>query len=269
MRPKPPRRPFVDLQSAEVEPGAPSRSRLFLGRLDEGALRQELAAAGILSALAERGYPDVVIRTGQESGEHQLRILPAEGGPFLVDLRLAEASTVMKEPGLWRIGLELLSLLSMHWLALQDPRAAFRPERPRLPGQDHPGLGLARRFYECLLRWAEEWGKDGLLAFPHYLHNAVFYAKAFRFVSPSRQGRFEALWRDLGALPVAAASAAVDGGRVLEEAPGGTRPLAWEPGEMVAPLTRDIRGYLDSAEYRRIVERTRDGARFRIAPAGS
>jgi hypothetical protein len=67
----------VALQSAEVEPGAPSRSRLFLGRLDEGALRQELAAAGILSALAERGYPDVVIRTGQESGEHQLRISPA------------------------------------------------------------------------------------------------------------------------------------------------------------------------------------------------
>lgn len=260
---KVPRPAFLDLRSAEVEPGAPSHSRLFLGRLDGEALRRELASAGVLSALAERGYPDVVIRTGVESGEHRLRILPREHGPFLVDLRLAEASTVMKEPGLWRLGLELLSFLSMHWLALQDPQAAFRPERPRLPGQDHPGLGLARRFHERLLLWAEEWGKDGLLAIPHYLHNAVFYAKAFRFVSPARQGRFEALWRDLKRLGVAEASAAVDEGRVLEEGPEGARAFGWEGGEMVAPLTRGIRGYLDSAEYRRIVQQTRDAVRFR------
>jgi hypothetical protein len=250
------------LRPAEVGLAA-AREGLFLGRLEAGELRRELEEAGILAGLAARGHRDVLLRASVETGEHRLRILSADGRATLVDLRLAEASALLKEPGLFRLGLELLSLLSMHWLALQDPLAAFTPERPRLPGQRYPGLGLSRLFYERLLRWAEEWGKDGLVNYPQYFHNAVFYRRAFRFISPVRQGRLEALLRDLGGRPVAEASAALEEGRVEEAGVGGA---AWEPGEMVSPLTRGIRGYLDSPDYRRAAEAAREAARFTLRP---
>jgi hypothetical protein len=253
-------RPFVDLKPAELGVAPPSGG-LFLGRLDAPALRQELEEAGILLGLAERGYSDVLLRTSAEPGEHRLKILSADGRKTLVDLRLAEASALLREPGLFRLGLELLSFLSMHWLALQDPGAAFTPDRPRLPGQEHPGLGLSRQFYERLLLWAEEWGKDGLLNYPSYFHNAVFYRRAFRFISPSRQGRFEALRRDLGAVPVAVASAALEEGRVEE---AGVGRAAWQPGEMVSPLTRGLRAYLDSPEYAAAALRAETSARFAL-----
>jgi hypothetical protein len=259
---RPPRRTFLDLQPAELEAAAPVRSTLFLGRLDADALRRELEEAGVIAGLAARGYERVQIRTGQEAGEHRLRILPAGGAVILVDLRLGEASTLFKEPRLSRLGLEVLSFLSMNWLTLQDPDRAFPPDRPRLPGQEHPGLGLSRVLYSRLLIWAEDWGKDGLLNFPEYYHNAFIYAPAFRFISAAREGRFQALRRDLAALSLAEASWAVFEGRVLEEPTG--LPLRWEPAEMVAPASHDVRRYLEAPDYGRAVEDVAGRTRFRV-----
>ncbi len=261
---RPSRRAFVDLRAAEVEAAAPVRTALFLGRFDADALRRELEEAGVLAGLAARGYERVQIRTSVESGEHRLRILPLGGAAILLDLRLAEASTLFKEPRLSRLGLEILSFLSMNWLTLQDPDRPFPPERPRLPGQDHPGLGLSRALYTRLLVWAEDWGKDGLLNFPEYYHNAFIYAPAFRFISAARQGRFEALRRDLAALSLAEASWAVHDRRVLEEPDGA--PLRWEPAEMVAPVSHDVRRFLEAADYGRAVAEAAERTRFRVVP---
>jgi hypothetical protein len=258
-----PRRAFVDLRAADVEAAAPVRSTLFLGRLDGESLRRELEEAGVLAGLAARGYERVQIRTSVESGEHRLRVLPAGGTVTLVDLRLSEASTLFKEPRLSRLGLEVLSFLSMNWLTLQDPDRGFSPDRSRLPGQDHPGLGLCRAVYARLLLWAEDWGKDGLLNFPEYFHSALIYAPAFRFISAAREGRFQALRRDLGSLPMAEASWAVEDGRVLED-PGGAR-FVWEPAEMVAPVSHDVRRYLEAPEYAQAVEDVAARTRFRVA----
>jgi hypothetical protein len=256
------RRGFVDLRPAELEAAAPVRTSLFLGRLDPDALRRELEDAGVLAGLAARGYARVQIRTSVESGEHRLRVLPAGGTRPLVDLRLSEVSTLVDAPGAGRLGLEVLSFLSMNWLMLQDPDRPFPDDRPRLPGQDHPGLGLARVLYQRLLQWAEDWGKDGLLNFPEYFHNAVIYSPAFRFFSPAREGRFRALRRDLEAFSMAAASWAVDEGRVREEP--GDAVVRWEPAEMVAPISHDVRRYLDSAGYAAAVEDAASRTRFRV-----
>lgn len=263
LKPRRRRRPFIALRPADVAAAAPQDGGLFLGRLDRPALQAGLEEAGILAGLAERGYPDVLILAGFESGEHRLKIRARRGRVALVDVRLAETAALAEEPLMRRHGLEVLSFLAIHWLSLQHPKGRFSAQRPRLPGQRYPGLGLGKRLYERMRTWARDWGKDGLLNFPEYYHNAVFYSSLFRFLSPVRQGRFEALGRDLAALHVAAASAAVDAGRVREEPHGGV--FAWEPGEMVAPLTRTLLDYLESDDYRRAVDAARKTARFRLA----
>ena len=254
---------FLDLRAAELEAAAPVRPGLFLGRLDAAMLERELEEAGILSGLAERGYPSVRIRTSLEAGEHRLRILPVGGSTPLLDLRTSESSTFLKDPRMSRLGLEVLSFLSMNWLTLQDPRRTFTKDRPALPGQEHPGLGLLRCVYSRLIQWAEDWGKDGLLGFPEYYHNAAIYSRAFRFLSPVRQGRFEALRQALSGLPLAEASRLVSEGRVRDGAT--EQALLWEPAEMVAATSTDVRHYLESADYRTAAADAGKAARFTIA----
>jgi GNAT superfamily N-acetyltransferase len=257
-----PRRPFVDLEPAALSATAPEGHKLFLGRFDETALRRELDAAGILDGLATRGYPEIALRVSASDGEHRLRILGRRGRISLVELRVAEIASVASEPFMRRRGLDVLSFLVVHWAALQNPRGRFTSAKPRLPGQLYPGLGLGKRLYDRLLAWARDFGKDGLMNLPEYFHNAVLYSSLFRFLSPARQGRFEALRRDLASLHVAAASAAVKEGRVFEQSSG--TAFRWEPGEMVAPINERLRAYLDSEEYARATAAASAALRFRL-----
>ncbi len=256
------RRDFLDLTALDLAEDEPRESPLFLRRFDGPGLERELKDAGLFAGLAARGYADLVLRTAFESGEHRLRVL-ARGEPeALVDLRLSEESLLTSRLSPRPAGLDTLSVLSIHWLEMQDPRASFTPERPQLPGQRHPGLRLTRPLMLRIHAWAAAWGKDAVLNVPEYFHNAVFYSSVYRFVSPARQGRFEALRRDLGALHVAAASAALDAGRVAEEPDG--RPFTWEAAEMATPLTEPLRRYLGSVEWARAAAAVRDGVRFRL-----
>lgn len=256
------RRPLVSLEGQDLGLLGAERPGLLLGRFDAEAVRDELEEAGLLAALAERGYPEVRVSVDAEPGEHRLLVRARGGRVNLVDLRLAETTSSVDEPLARRHGLDVLSLLTIRWLALQHPRGRFTRERPRLPGQRFPGLGLTRPVVLRLLHWANAWGKDGLANVPEYYHNALFYSAIFRFSSPARQGRFEALRRDLAGLSVAQASAAVEKGRVLEEPRG--LPFAWPPGEMLSPLTKPLQAYFDSADYAAAAAESRGAVRFRL-----
>jgi hypothetical protein len=254
------RRPLLSLHPAEV--AGDRGGRLFMGRLDTAALRQALEQRGIMAAVAARGHAEPSLTTSVETGEHRLCLRPARGRLSLVDLRLHETTLVVEEPLLCGRGVELLSVLDNTWLSLQDPRAFFTPERPRLPGQRYPGLGLCRAFYELMTGWAREWGKDAVVVTPEYFHNAVFYQGGFRFLAPADQGRFEALRRDLRALHVASASAVLAEGGVRDAATG--LAYRWSTGPMLAPLIPSLVDYLDSPDYRRAADAARDAARFAL-----
>jgi hypothetical protein len=257
-----PRRTSLELRPEELGLPSTGEPRLFLGRLTTGALRAELEAAGIPAFLAARGFRGVRVDTDLAEGEHRLRVAAADDGALLVELRLAELATPLPAALRGR-GPENLHVLAILWVALQNPRASFTPERPRLPGQDHPGLGVGRRLYEVLRGWAGAFGKDALLNVPEHYHNALFYAGQFRFLDPVEQGRFEALRRDLAGLGVADASFAIEERRVRDEA--ADRPFAWDPGAMVAPVGAALGAVLAGAPYRDAVAASREVARFRVA----
>jgi hypothetical protein len=255
------RHPFFELRPEELDSALAPDSRLFLGRFDAAALAAELGRAGLLAALAARGYANPALRADRVGDEHRLRIFPRGGRAALVELRLAEISLLPAEPLLHSRGLDVLCFLEVGWVALQDPRARFTRARPRLPGQRFPGLGVGRILVDLLRSWACAWGKDGLLNHPEHFHNAVFYASLFRFLSPREQGRFEALRRDLARLTVAKASEAIEAGRVAEAS---GRAFRWRPGAMVAPVSEELRAHLASPAYREEVAAARQAARFRL-----
>ena len=255
----------LDLRPSDVEAAGPAPAGQFLGRFNQGALERELEAAGILAALAARGYPKVRLRTDVVGGEHRLRIVR----PRATRSRWSSCGSP-RSRSWWRTP----SCATRAWTsctrspctgsrcripASRSPRTA-----PACPASGIPGLGFGRRFYGRLMTWAHEWGKDALLNFPEYYHNAVFYSSMFRFVSPARQGRLEALRRDLGGLDVCEASAAVNEGRVVEEGEPGGAPFRWEPAEMISPVTASVTHALDSDAYKRAMAAARDAAKFRV-----
>lgn len=267
MRSRPPRTATSFLRELRevVLPTAPSQAEgLFLDRLTPAALERELEAAGILDQLSARGYSGFALDVGRVEREHRLRLLAAGVETPLLELRVSEMTCVPKEPMLRARGVDVLYLLAVHWLALQDPRAEFSPGRPPLPGQAYPGLGVGRSLLSRLLVWSHDWGKDALINYPAYYHSAVLYSRLFRFLSPRREGRMDALRRDLEALDITEASWAVEEGRVVEEPAG--KVLRWRPSEMVAPLTRVLKSYMKSGEYEAAVAAARDAVRYRVLP---
>lgn len=121
------------------------------------------------------------------------------------------------------------TFLFVNWLSLRNPRAQFSDLRPQLPGQEVPGLGLAREFTEILTLMSKRLQLAGVAFRPSWFHMAWAARHDSRFVSPERQGRFEALIRDSRRLSLLQATRAIAEGRVTLNG----KPYQWEADEMV------------------------------------
>jgi acetoin utilization deacetylase AcuC-like enzyme len=122
------------------------------------------------------------------------------------------------------------SVLYIHWLTLRHPLAPIDDALPGLPGQEVQGPGLSREFSALFARMVERLRLAGVAFTPSHYHMAYASRAVARFVSPGRQGRFEAMLRDLGARPIGDVTRAVAEGRVRCNG----APYRWEAEDMVA-----------------------------------
>jgi len=203
--------------------GAPARPRL-LGFYTGAGLELGLARYGLLTALGRLGYGGFRTEIDRTGVGDRLRLFAeAEGHPgpeqLLVEVVL-ERRAVDGLPGEW---------LFVHWLTLRHPRAAFRMERPPLPGQEVPGLGLAREANALLRRIAERLDLAGVAVAPAWFHVAWTARRDMVFADPALQGRFLALGEALSGVPLAEATRWVRDGKITLNG----APYTWEPGVMV------------------------------------
>lgn len=206
------------------------RAPRLLGHYSPEGVEYALERYGVLEHLRRLGYRHLRVALADATAGEALQVHGwADGREHL----LIECVMDVQH-------LSSLRVLYVNWLHLRHPVARFSPLRPRLPGQVVPGLGLAREVGELLGRIAERLGLDGVAFCPAYYHTAYAARHRLRFVDPARQGRFEALVRDLGAVPLLEVTRAIAEGRVLL----GGEPYAWEANEMVLLLGRE----LDDAE---------------------
>ena len=193
---------------------------LFMGFYTPAGLEYALFRYGMVEHLHRLGYADIRVETrvGTETGDI-LRVWGRSHGRdwLLMDLQVARRTIAGHQ------------VLFVNWLELMHPRASYSEERPRLPGQRYPGLGLAREATQLLERLAHRLGLDGVAFRPAHLHVAYGARHTFRFVDPLRQSRFERLLEATTSMPLVAASKAVDQHRVTLNG----EPYAWEASEMV------------------------------------
>jgi len=154
-----------------------------------------------------------------------------------------------------------LDLAVVYWLREEDPTASFTLNRPPLPLQHHPGLGILRRAFRVVTGMAAGLGKDGVGSLPKFFHDAVIFhrSRLFLFLDGREQGRFEAMVRDLRPLPLGDASLALIGACVRDERGA---VVEWKPGLLVFPLSARLAAHFNSPQYAAAVAEGLAAARF-------
>ena len=258
--------------------GENPENRLF-GRFDAAEVRDRLAAAGLLKGLADRGYPDPALSLSCADPADQricLHAGKAHRDRLLLEARLQLSLFRPKHPIGPFTEESSFRMLVIHWLVLSDPGRGFTVDRPRLPGQERPGLGLLDEMLSLLKTFSRELAVDGVLDVPDHFHTALFYSRAFRYLDPEAEGRFQAIARDLEGVPLALASDAIREGCLVDRTTGA--PMAWPVAEQVMAVRGPLRRHLRSGEYREARERALAGLRVvvnwdlyraKLASAGS
>jgi acetoin utilization deacetylase AcuC-like enzyme len=223
----------------------PAGQRLLLGFYTASGFEHALYRYGILGQIERFGYRQLRVAFDFTGLGERIRVHGEVDG----------AEHVLIELVLERRRVLGVEVLYVHWVSLRNPRAQFSARRPRLPGQDVPGLGLAREMGSILARMAIRLGFGGVVWRPAFFHTAYAARHEFHFVDPERQGRFEALLRDLGHLPLLELTDLISRGCVLMNG----EPYAWEADEMAYWLR-------ESPAEPGEVERERERVRFRLAP---
>lgn len=235
-----------DVEAADIDATLLRRSggTQLLGFYSVAGVELALARYGILQQLRRLGYASFRVATDRtEIGDRARLWGTAEGKEHL----LVEA---VLERGL----MAGRSVLFVHWLTLRHPRGAFAAGRTALPGQEVPGLGMAREAGALLATMAQRLGLAGVAFRPSWYHVARSASPRMRFLDPGRQGRFEALIRDTADLPLREVSRALAEDRVV----CGPEVYRWEPDDMVEWLA-------GGAEDRAAVEAEAARVRFAVS----
>jgi len=241
---------------AALVPGA-AAPPLFLGTQSRHEVELLLERAGVLPQLRARGFPTLRVELDAREGPHTVRVRAddASGTRVLVEVRAERSRRAV--PG--------LEVIALEWLLLQNPREAFSSTRPRLPGQQHPGLGLLRDVMSWLVVLCERQSLDGVFFTASHYHIAMQSRRIVRPLDPADEARLLAFAAALEPLPLAEATTAVAQGRVVDAHTG--RPAEWRPVPMVLPVSPALRERVDSPAYDAAVARERGRLDLRLAEA--
>jgi acetoin utilization deacetylase AcuC-like enzyme len=243
-----------DLVGLRPGPAPPSR---FLGYFSRHGVELLLERAGVLPQLRARGFRTLRVELDGRGGPgHTLRILSEDRpGEQLVELRAARSRGAV--PG--------MEVIAVEWLLLQNPREPFSQRRPRLPGQQHPGLGLLRDFMGWLVVVCETHGLDGVFFVAAHYHVAMQSRRLVRPLQPADEARLRAIATALEGVPLPEATSAVAEGRLVDAETD--RPATWQPVATVLPVSQRLVELVTGAAYEEAVEREARWFGYRLRPA--
>ncbi len=238
---------------------------LLFGRYDHDEVRTFLDRSGLLGGLARIGYPDPILSLSCGDPDEQRIFLHAGESSrdrLLMETRLQLMNFHLRHPtGPFPAGASF-RMLVVHWLVLSRPDGPFSPDRPRLPGQQRPGLGLLDEALRLLSSFSKELAVEGVLNVPEHFHTALFYSRLFRYLDPAEEGKLLAISRDLAEVPLALSSDAIQTGCLVDRVT--SNPLPWNPSEQVMPGRGPLRKFLRSQEYREARDRASEALRVEV-----
>lgn len=243
-----------DLAGILPAPAAPPR---FLGYFSRHGVELLLERAGVLAQLRARGFRSLRVGLeGRDSPGQTLRVFCDDSprSELLVELRAERSRSAV--PG--------FEVVSVEWLLLQNPRETFSGRRPRLPGQQHPGLGLLRDFMGWLVVVCEMHGLDGVFFVAAHYHIAMQSRRLVHPVHAADEARLRALAKALEGVPLPEAASAIESGRVVDARTGAR--VGWEPVATILPVSDRLKALVEGPEQEEAVAREADRFEYRRRP---
>ena len=249
-------------------------SSRFLGMYDEEQIMKILDEVGIIGILHKRGYRDLIVSISRQdnyTSRLYVNFDTLEKSTRLIELIVREG--IFRPTEHFVDGFDFsegLSMMLIEWLALQDPKAAFNPGKPRLPGQSYPGLGGLKNIQGMLYLFGKSMGKDAIIDVPEFYHAAVIYSRMYSeiysrmysFFSPVDAGQMQAMIRDFSDRPLADVSFAITCDCLLNARTG--EKATWMPSEQVYPISRKLKHYVEHKQYHALVENTLNDLSFSL-----
>lgn len=235
-----------DVLDQLLEDRGPTR---FMGIWDEQRIRREFERHQVWKKLQELGYSHASLRLDiSDPYEHRLTIRDSRAAPDVSLIEIVLHCTTIPQKQL-PAGLQVPSLrtLFVEWMLLQHPRGNFTEERPRLPGQRYPGLGLSREMFLILFRLACDLEVHALAVTPGHYHNAVIFSRRLHYLRPESEARLRCYVRDFAGRPLAEVSWGFELGCVREIETG--RLVHWFVDWQAAAASEVLERFFESASY--------------------
>ncbi len=236
---------------------------LFLGFYSKKGIQNAFEKYGVLEDLKARGFKNLIFEIDTNDPYiHRLVIYDGkkDSNRLVVEVVLRKKIVEISMPFAHSLNGKMFETLAIEWLCMQNPYKKFSKERPRLPGQQFPGLGMASKAVEILIMTAWRLHLAGLLNTPDHFHNAYLYSRIFYYLNPEHQAKFQALYRDLKDMSIEDISWAMEWKAIVDAQTG--KPAEWIIGEQIVPLHSDLKDLFESKEYHRWVEKQSKTYRF-------
>jgi hypothetical protein len=180
---------------------------------------------------------------------------------IIVDLKIKEGAFIPIRKLAKEFSSSKYQFLIFEWLTLQNPLLSFSAEKTPLPGQKHPGLNLGKKVLDIFIYLARLTMKDGLMAYPAYFHNALLFARYFRFLDPRKEGEVLAVRKSFPRVSFKQLAWIVFLGCLREKRQGS---YEWRAEEMVYPMNKELKNYFGSKAYKEKVKESERSLSFDI-----
>jgi hypothetical protein len=256
--------PLVDEGEIFAELAERKGSSLLLGRYSLNEVIAVLAKKNFLKEARKRFlWPLAFELNSSEYPLQRLQIFFRDKRPenLIVDFKFKEMEFVGKKvPGM-PPPLPPQKSLAFEWLTLQDPLRKFSESFTPLPGQTRPGLNMSKKIMDLFIYLGRLTHKDALLAFPAYFHNALLFSRYFRFWNPYKEAEVLAIRKAFSHAPLKQLAWIVQL-NCLRTKDGSA--YEWAAEEQIYSLTRPLKEYFDSRDYRDLVRNAQRTMAFSI-----
>jgi len=229
-------------------------SSFFLGFYSKEGLKMALTKYGVYKLLNARGFKKILTDIDTtDPYKHRISLYNdhKHKDQLLIELVVRKYFFSLNLPYESPFNGNNYTGLAIDWLLIQDINAEFTAEKPRLPGQRKPGMGLSSIVLELMLITCWRLNLAGIINVPEHYHNAYLYSRIFYYFNPIAQAKFLALRSKFKKYPLHKISWGIDWGCVTDLDSG--KPFDWFVHHQIVPLHKDLQNVFNGREYDKYV----------------